>query len=146
MKKTTGLLLVLGVLGAGLATGSRAGAVKAKVCQCVEYTRSATGIKIYGNGNDWDNNAKSYRYKLSSTPVTNGAINFEAKAYGAHSLYGHVGKVKSYKSSSNGKDWIITVRHANWPSNSMFTELGCSNVSEKTFTIRKGDSSVHYIY
>ena|SRR2546421_4867533 len=141
-KKTACFLALLLIVGSALTIKSGAAAVKAKVCQCVEYTRSATGIQIYGNANQWDNNAKSYGYRLSSVPVVGGVVNFEAGAYGGDKLYGHVAKVTGYRDA--GKYWTVQVRHANWPG-STFTDLGCSNVSDKTFTILKGDTSVHYI-
>jgi surface antigen len=142
MKKLSAFAVIFALLIVAVCTAPNSEAAKATPCQCVAYTRSATGIMIYGNGNQWDNNAKAYGYRLSSVPVIGGAINFEAGAYGADKNYGHVGKVTGYK--DGGSNWIIQVQHANWPG-SMFTDQGCSNVSDKTFTIKKNDATVHYI-
>ncbi len=142
MKKFLAFASLFAFLLVAVCTAPGTQAAKASPCQCVAYARLATGIMIYGNANQWDNNAKAAGYRLSSVPVIGGAINFEAGAYGADKYNGHVGKVTSYRDSGNY--WTIQVRHANWPG-SMFTDQGCSNVSDKTFTIKKNDPSVHYI-
>ncbi len=117
----------------------------ATFCQCVAYARCASGINIYGNANQWDNLAASYGYRLASRPMVPGVINFEAGAYGADKQYGHVANVLSYQ--DGGSYWNVRVRHANWgPGTITDSACGCSNVSEKTFSIRKNDPTVHFIY
>ena len=118
-------------------------AIRFKSCSCVEYARAATGIQIYGDGKDWDDNAAAYGYSISSTPVIGGAMNFEAGAHGANGTYGHVAKVV-YAYEYTWNHWVVKVRHANWGGTD--SHLGCNNVSYKIFTIVEGDNTVHFIY
>jgi hypothetical protein len=112
-------------------------------CQCTEYTKCSTGMIISGSGAQWDDNAASLGYKVVSGPVVAGAMNFEPSAYGADKTNGHVGKVVSYR--SDGNNWIVTLRHANWAGGASLTDCGCSNVYEKEFTVPKTAKNVHYI-
>jgi hypothetical protein len=98
---------------------------------------------ISGNGYQWDENASALGYKIVSSPVVGGVMNFEKGAYGADAKYGHVGKIVSYTSS--GTNWLVTLRHANWPSGTKISDCGCSNVYEKVFTVSKNATNVHYI-
>lgn len=141
MKRTIHSVLCSLILGLFLHSSGNVDA--ASFCQCVEYARCASGIRIYGNANQWDNLAASYGYRLASHPMIPGVMNFEAGAYGSNSTFGHVAVPLSYY--EDGSYWVVRVRHSNWGEGTM-TDCGCTNVSEKTFRVPKYDPSVHYIY
>lgn len=148
MKKTWCRIVLFSLVAVMVA---RPGYADRNNCQCTEYTKCATGMLIDGNGAQWDDysNAIARGYKVVSSPVVNGAMNFDASYFKDPIVHaaGHVAKVIAYSQTIDQKSWVVTVDHANWHTDGdlKLTSCGCSNVERHVFTVPKTATNVHYI-
>jgi hypothetical protein len=76
-----------------------------KPLQCVPYARSASGIEIYGNANEWWRKAAG-KYRRDHAPAPGTVMVFKGSAQDPR---GHVAVVRTIKSSR-----LLIVDHANW--------------------------------
>jgi CHAP domain len=101
-------------------------------CQCVGFVQRYFGIYIPV----WaakDAVGALPRMGYRQVGVRNGAIAVFQPSHGSvDRTYGHIGVVVG---SSNG---YVTIRSANQWSNRLFSQAGCSNVSDVSFRINNG--------
>jgi CHAP domain len=141
MPKLTNVLLQIALLASGSIGLSAASiftplstqpAQAQTACQCVGFVQRYFGIYIPV----WaakDAVGALPRMGYRQVGVRNGAIAVFQPSHGSvDRTYGHIGVVVG---SSNG---YVTIRSANQWSNRLFSQAGCSNVSDVSFRINNG--------
>lgn len=126
--------------------GALVEAAAAKAVQCTEYVAIVKSLpKTYPAACLWTNGyLKNNGYKQQSAPQSGAVIVFQTNAgHGVDTKNGHVGVIRAVTAVKDNKGvvtrWSVTVRGAN-QDGKMFTDNGCSNVSDIVFNIYKTET------
>lgn len=102
-------------------------------CTCVEYVKAYFGItEAVGNAKDMGTWLINHGFSQVSSPQAGVVAVMQPGFPGADATYGHVGIIDSV--SDQGSNWKITLRGANQSSGSAFSEFGCSNVRNTSWS------------
>jgi hypothetical protein len=123
------------ILAVGLSGPATRPVKAASGCSCVAYVKAAWRLSgsVPGDGGA-QNMAGQYLasqgFRRISAPAPWAIVVFSSKYPGMDSRYGHVALVARWTQTSGG--WMLTIRGANQYANdgNVWTEQGCSNVSD----------------
>lgn len=113
-------------------------------CTCVDYVKAYFGItESIGQAKNMGAWLINHGFKQVSSPQVGAVAVMQPGFPGAHPSDGHVGIIDSV--SDQGSNWKITLRGANQTSGSVFSEFGCSNVRNTSWSAySKSNTKIKY--
>lgn len=132
-------------MAVSLATAPQAAAASATNCQCVAYVQNYIGHINTGTAKDADAGLRSMGWNhVSSTPM--GINDIVVLQPGFNSAVdpsaGHIAWLAKY--STQGNTTSIMLRGANQGSLPTWTDHGCNNVSQWSFSYPNGKSGIKF--